>query len=257
MKDIQSARDDRRINIRKVGVRGISYPVTVLDKARRIQKTVATVNMYVNLPHRFKGTHMSRFIEILNRFHGEINLKSFHRILQEMKDRLNAEAAHMEIGFPYFLQREMPPNSIGSERFECRMHGTLQEADDLVMEIKMPVFSPPPVRQPGVLPGSMGQWGTVRVAVRFNHFIWIEDLISLLEEGIARGSDPPVSVEAMTRNLGRVIEQDPAISWFSVVVENFSDGYAIFATLEGGSGAGACREHFGQSQERTITYDNE
>lgn len=257
MKDIQNARDDRRINIRKVGVRGISYPVTVLDKARRIQKTVATVNMYVNLPHRFKGTHMSRFIEILNRFHGEINLKSFHRILQEMKDRLNAEAAHMEIVFPYFLQRGTPPGSIGTERFECRMHGTLQEADDLVMEIKMPVFLPPPVRQPGVLPGSMGQWGTVRVAVRFNRFIWIEDLITLLDEGIATGSDLSVSVEVMTRNLGRVIEQDSAISWFNIVVENFSAGYATFATLEGGAGAGPGLEPAGQEQERKITGDNE
>jgi hypothetical protein len=124
MKDIQNLSDDRRINIRKVGVRRISYPVTVLDKARSIQKTVATVNMYVNLPHRFKGTHMSRFIEILNRFHGEINLKSFHRILQEMKDRLNAEAAHMEIEFPYFLQRGQSPrfHRHGAHRMQDARH---------------------------------------------------------------------------------------------------------------------------------------
>jgi GTP cyclohydrolase IB len=95
MKDIQGQRDYRRINIKKVGVKNISYPVTVLDKARKTQKTVATVNMYVNLPHQFKGTHMSRFVEILNRFHGEINLESFHRILEEMKIKLQAEAAHM------------------------------------------------------------------------------------------------------------------------------------------------------------------
>ncbi|MDD3619200.1 MAG: GTP cyclohydrolase, FolE2/MptA family [Desulfobulbaceae bacterium] len=236
MKDIQNLRDDRRINIRKVGVRRISYPVTVLDKARRIQKTVATVNMYVNLPHRFKGTHMSRFIEILNRFHGEINLKSFHRILQEMKDRLNAEAAHMEIQFPYFLQRGQSP--IGTERIECRMHGTLQETDDLVMEITVPVFSPTAVSRPGVLPGSLGRWGTVRVSVRFNRFIWIEDLIGLVEQGITADSDRPGSVEAMTRNLGRVIASDPAISWFNVVVENLAAGYATFASLEGGGRPG-------------------
>lgn len=236
MKDIQNLSDDRRINIRKVGVRGISYPVTVLDKARRIQKTVATVNMYVNLPHCFKGTHMSRFIEILNRFHGEINLKSFHRILQEMKDRLNAEAAHMEIEFPYFLQRGQSPRSIGTERIECRMHGTLQKTDDLVMEITMPVFSPSAVQLPGILPGSMGRWGTVRVAVRFNHFIWIEDLISLVEQGISAGNGHPGPVETMTRNLGRVIQRNPAISWFNVVVENLAEGCSTFASLEGGAG---------------------
>jgi len=94
MKDIQSLRDHRRINIRKVGVKTISYPITVLDREKRIQQTVATVNMYVNLPHRFKGTHMSRFVEILNQFHGRCNLRDFHRILQEMKERLTR--AYME-----------------------------------------------------------------------------------------------------------------------------------------------------------------
>lgn len=232
MKDIQNLRDDRRINIRKVGVKTISYPVTVLDKARTLQKTVATVNMYVNLPHRFKGTHMSRFIEILNRFHGEINLKSFHLILEEMKDRLEAEAAHMEIEFPYFLQKGGAPNSIGTERYDCRMHGSLQECDDLVLEITVPVALPPYVHAQGGLPRSMGRWGTAKVAVRFNHFIWIEELISLVEEGIVMGEGAPDSVESVTRNLGHVVAGHPAISWCSIVVENLADGYSTFASLE-------------------------
>ena len=85
MKDIQSLSDSRRINIKKVGVKTVSYPITVLDKAQNCQHTIATANMYVNLPHEFKGTHMSRFVEILNEFHGEINIQSFHRILEKMK----------------------------------------------------------------------------------------------------------------------------------------------------------------------------
>ena len=103
MKDIQSQEDHRRINIKKVGVKTISYPVTVLDKARSRQHTIATVNMYVNLPHHFKGTHMSRFVEILNRFHGAIDIGKFHNILEEMKEKLEAEAAHIEMSFAYFL----------------------------------------------------------------------------------------------------------------------------------------------------------
>ena len=232
MKDIQSLRDHRRINIRKVGVKTISYPVTVLDRARRVQKTIATVNMYVNLPHRFKGTHMSRFVEILNRFHGEINLQSFHRILEEMKERLDAEAAHMEIEFPYFLLRDSTPDSVGTERYQCRMHGSLQESDDLVLEVTVPVFAPSQAGNQGGLPRSSGRWGTVRVAVRFNHFIWIEDLISLVEKGIGAGAGPAGSVESITRNLGRIFTGHPAISWFSIVVENLADGYSTFATLE-------------------------
>ena len=84
MKDIQNQSDDRRIDIKKVGVKTITYPVTVLDKAQASQKTVATINMYVNLPHQFKGTHMSRFIEILNHYHGKIDIRQFHLILEEM-----------------------------------------------------------------------------------------------------------------------------------------------------------------------------
>ena len=233
MKDIQNLHDDRRISIRKVGVKTISYPVTVLDKARKLQKTVATVNMYVNLPHRFKGTHMSRFVEILNRFRGEINLQSFHVILQEMKEKLDAEASHLEIEFPYFLQRKTAPDSIGMERYDCRMHGSLQECDDLVLQITVPIFLPHSGCDQGGMPRSMGRWGTAKVAVRFNHFIWIEDLISLIEKGIKIGTHPRDSVESVTRALGGVLSGHSAIQWFSIVVENLADGYSTFASLEG------------------------
>lgn len=233
MKDIQNLRDDRRINIRKVGVKTISYPVKVLDKEKKIQETVARVNMYVNLPHRFKGTHMSRFIEILNRFHGEINLTSFHLILREMKERLAAEAAHVEIEFPYFLQQDAAADSLATQRYECRMHGSLQEVDDLVMEISVPIMLASSRPAGGGLPRSMGRWGTAKVAVRFSQFIWIEDLISLIKKGVDQGGGAPDSVESVTRNLGRLFAGHSAISWYSIIVENLAEGYATFASLEG------------------------
>lgn len=233
MKDIQNLRDDRRINIRKVGVKTISYPVKVLDKEKRSQETVAKVNMYVNLPHRFKGTHMSRFVEILNRFHGEINLKSFHLILQEMKERLDAEAAHVEIEFPYFLEREGTGSSTAIQRYECRMHGSLQEVDDLVMEVSVPLMLPSFEQVGGGMPRSMGRWGTAKVAVRFKLFIWIEDLIELVEKGVGQKSSSPNSVENVTMEIGEIFAGHPAISWYNIVVENLTEGYATFASLEG------------------------
>jgi len=233
MKDIQNLRDDRRINIRKVGVKTISYPITVLDREKRLQHTVATVNMYVNLPHRFKGTHMSRFVEILNRFHGEFNLQKFHLILEEMKQRLNAEAAHLEIGFPYFMEHIPAVGSIGTERYECRMHGSLQDDDDLVMEVDVPITLPGLNRSGDGLPRSMGRWGYARVAVRFNEFIWIEDLISLVQKGISGETDLSDSVESMCRQLGKALSDTRAIGWFRVVVENLADGYSTFASVEG------------------------
>lgn len=189
MKDIQSQFDHRRINIKKVGVKDISYPITVLDKAKKLQRTVATVNMYVNLPHRFKGTHMSRFIEILNRFHGEIDLNCFHRILEEMKTKLEAEAAHIEIDFPYFLEKNQgDANVVGIGEYPCRMHGSLADEYDLALEVTVPISPPQPGQSNEALPRSLGHWGYARVCIRFRHFIWIEDLIQMVEEVIGNSS---------------------------------------------------------------------
>ena len=284
MKDIQSQFDHRRINIKKVGVKDISYPITVLDKAKKVQRTVATVNMYVNLPHRFKGTHMSRFIEILNRFHGEIDLKSFHCILEEMKTRLEAEAAHIEIEFPYFLEKSRRDASVaGIGEYTCRMHGSLAEEYDLALEVTVPISSPPlPGQNNDALPKSLGHWGYARLCIRFRHFIWIEDLIQMAEEvignsrwagmsaddavrksstteqvpeggGFPAAESPAfredvaagaavstfisgqcfsMSVENITKALGRVLASHPDIRWFTVSVENLSEGYSVFSSQE-------------------------
>jgi GTP cyclohydrolase I len=220
MKDIQNLQDDRRINIRKVGVKTVSYPITVLDRQKKLQHTVATVDMYVNLPHRFKGTHMSRFVEILNRFHGKFDLQKFHLILQEMKEQLEAQAAHLEIRFPYFLERS-DQSDAGMERYECRMHGSLQECDDLVMELNVPI----------TLPNSLGRWGYAHVSVRFNEFIWLEDLISRVQQAIKAGAES-ASVESLCGQLGDTLKGTPAISWFRVEVENLAHGCSTFATVE-------------------------
>lgn len=241
MKDTQSLPDDRRIDIRKVGVKNITYPITVLDKSRRLQRTVATVNMYVNLPHHFKGTHMSRFVEILNRFHGQIDLKSFHRILEEMKTRLQAEAAHVEIEFPYFLKR--PTNSgsaVGIGEYRCRMHGSLGDQDDLILTIQVPISPPLPAQRANGLPRSLGHWGMAEISLRFTRFIWIEDLIGMVEEVTAHhlawpiipASPRDLSVEKMAKALGRTFSDHPDISWFVVTVENLAEGFNTFASLE-------------------------
>lgn len=232
MKDIQSLPDLRRISIRKVGVKNISYPIIVLDKERKTQQTVARVNMYVNLPHRFKGTHMSRFVEILNRFHGKFNLRTFHLILEEMKDRLEAEAAHLEIAFPYFLHNRPQAPNPGMERYECRLHGSLAERLDLVVEVDVPVALQPGPTMAGQDAVSAGIWGLVTVSVRMNRFLWIEDLIALIGEGVAPPPDPAGPVESMCRRVGSVLAASDAFDWYKVVVKNIASGYAAFASSE-------------------------
>ena len=176
---------------------------------------------------------MSRFVEILNRFYGEFNLEKFHLILEEMKQRLDAEAAHLEIEFPYFLEQQASAGSIGTERYECRMHGSLHDFDDLVMEVDVPITLPGTALAGEGLPRSMGRWGYARVAVRFNEFIWIEDLISLVQQGIAGKTELSDSVESLCRQLGEALADTRAIGWFRVVVENLADGYSTFASVEG------------------------
>ncbi|MFH1216334.1 MAG: GTP cyclohydrolase, FolE2/MptA family [Pseudomonadota bacterium] len=243
MKDIQSLRDHRRINIKKVGVKDISYPITVLDRANKVQKTVARVNMYVNLPHQFKGTHMSRFIEILNHFHGDINLRGFQLILQETKDKLQAEASHLEIEFPYFFKKKSPATGkMELSEYLCKMHGSLGETDDLSLEIAVPISPPIPVQTRSGLPESLGHWGMANICLRFRHFVWMEELIELVEgvtshdlQWSASSPKPPdysLSVEKIAKNLGEKLAGHQSIRWFSVTVENLSQGFSTFATIE-------------------------
>ncbi len=233
MKDIQSLRDTRRINIRKVGVKTIHYPITVLDKEHKTQQTVAKVNMYVNLPHEFKGTHMSRFIEILNCFHGQFNLETFHKILEEMKNRLEAEAAHLEMEFPYFLQVQSSMATLGSERYECKMHGSLKKQLDLVMEVAIPVSLYPENIDGSSDNISTGIWGTVSVAVRLSHFLWIEDLIHLIQQGVqGQSSQGQDSVESMCKRISSVLADNSAFNWYKVAVKNVTRGFTTFASTE-------------------------
>lgn len=227
MKDIQSQYDGRRVNIRKVGVKGLSYPVIVLDKAHRTQKTVATVSMYVNLPHRFKGTHMSRFVEILNRFHERFTLAAYQRILEEMKERLDAEAAHLEMAFPYFFTPDRA-RGIGLARYSCSLYGSLAESLDLMVEVAVPVPAPSPARgkEAPIL------WGQATVAVRMRRFLWLEDLITLVEDALVRHKGQAATVEGDSAAITQTLEAADAFSWYKVLVKSQANGYASLAVRE-------------------------
>ena len=253
MKDIQSQRDHRRINIQKVGVKDITYPVMVLDKAKKLQRTVANFNMFVNLPHRFKGTHMSRFIEILNQFHGEFDIKNLRLILEEMKSRLNAESAHLEIEFPYFVKQKMShANAIGIGEYQCKMQGVLSENYELVLQISVPIASPWRMQNGAGLPRFSGHWGNAIISIQYRNFIWIEDVIQMVDEVIGQSrlieerkknedslsrehpeQEPMLSVEKIAKALGQKFNTNKDIHRFSVTVENLSEGYKTFAILDG------------------------
>lgn len=241
MEDIQNHADDRNIDIDQVGVKGIRYPITVLDKNLGKQQTVARINMYVNLPRYYKGTHMSRFVEILNDHSNRISLQNFSEILEEMKTRLNAKSAHMEIAFPYFINKAAPvTGSQGLMEYNCTFKGSLNDhsGTDLVTIIHVPISTLCPCSKEISDFGAHNQRGEVKLQVRFKKFVWIEDLITLVEESASsdvysvlkredekyvteRAYDNPMFVEDIVREIAQKLDSDPNITWFAVETENF------------------------------------
>ena len=237
--DVQSLPDDRNIPLHRVGIKNIRYPITVLDKVNGTQQTVANINMYVNLPHQFKGTHMSRFVEILNQYHRDINLQSFSKILAEMKDRLDSQEAHLEVNFPYFIEKQAPVTKTpGLMEYGCGLHGSMTDQLDIVLVVNVPVTTVCPCSKEISDYGAHNQRGEVRVRVRFNSFLWLEDVIAEIEKSSSsevysvlkrpdekfvteRAFDRPMFVEDVVRNVCQRLKKLPAITWFAVEAENF------------------------------------
>lgn len=238
LKDIQSEKDHRKIEIDKVGVKGIRYPIVVLDRKNKIQHTVGTLNMYVSLPHHFKGTHMSRFIEVLNKYRHGISTRSISEILVKIKEKLNSESAHIEISFPFFIEKSAPvTNAKSLMEYRCYIWGSHNKASDLIVGVEVPVTTLCPCSREISNYGAHNQRTTIMVKVRFKKFFWIEDLIGLAEKCASSevypllkrpdeklvtetAFDNPVFVEDVVRNMAERLDQDPNITWYTVESES-------------------------------------
>ncbi len=256
MKDVQNQRDHRNIRIDKVGIKNIRYPITVLDRRNSRQHTVATINMYVDLPHKYKGTHMSRFVELLHLFRPEISLKRISEVLERMKKHLNAESAHIEVSFPYFIEKKAPVSGApGLMDYTCRILGSSDPAGrvDLVSEVIVPISSVCPCSKEISDVGAHNQRGEVRLSTRFKKFIWMEDMIELVETCSScevysilkrvdekfvteKGFTNPKFVEDIVRDVAEKIQADSNITWFSVSAENFESihNHSAYAHITGG-----------------------
>jgi len=256
MKDIQNQRDYRKISIDKVGIKNLRYPIKVLDRRNGSQNTVASINMYVDLPHKTKGTHMSRFVEILDLLIPEVSLKKISEVLDEMKKYLNAASAHLEVTFPYFVMKKAPiSNSAGLMDYTCRLLGSSDPNDkiDLVCEINVPISSVCPCSKEISNEGAHNQRGEVNLKTRFKKFIWIEDMIELVERSAScevysilkrvdekyvteRGFSNPKFVEDIVRDIAKVLNNDSNITWFSISAENFESihNHSAYAYITSG-----------------------
>jgi GTP cyclohydrolase I len=252
--DVQNHVSPHTIDIDKVGVKNISYPIVVLDKYNGTQHTVARINMYVNLPHRHKGTHMSRFIEILSEHRLDVSLKKIGPILEETRRRLNAQSAHIEMTFPYFIDKEAPvTRARGLMEYICNFNGALDEQGvlDLVVGITVPITTLCPCSKEISKAGAHNQRGEVRVQVRYKKFFWIEDLIRLVEDSAScevyallkrqdekfvteKAYSNPMFVEDVVREIAHHLSRNGNFTWFAVESENFESihNHSAYAYIE-------------------------
>ncbi|TFG95617.1 MAG: GTP cyclohydrolase I FolE2, partial [Calditrichales bacterium] len=222
-------------------IKNLRYPITVLDRRDGYQHTVASINMYVDLPHKYKGTHMSRFVELLHLFRPEVSLKRISVVLEKMKQHLNAASAVIEVTFPYFIEKKAPiSGSPGILDYTCRIVGSSDPEGkvDLVSEVIVPISSVCPCSKEISESGAHNQRGEVRLSTRFKKFIWMEDMIELVESCAScevysvlkrvdekcvteRGFSNPKFVEDIVRDIAKKLKEDSNITWFSVSAENF------------------------------------
>lgn len=258
MKDVQNERDYRNIPINKVGIKNLRYPIKVLDRRNSYQHTVASINMYVDLPHKAKGTHMSRFVEILNVFRPEVSIKGITVVLDQMKQDLHAESAHIEVEFPYFIEKAAPESkSLGLMDYTCRLIGSSdpEGSIDLICEVVVPISSVCPCSKEISAVGAHNQRGQVELSTRFKKFIWIEDMIELVESAAScevysvlkridekhvteKAFMNPKFVEDIVRDIAAHLQGDDNITWFSVSAENFESihNHSAYANITSENG---------------------
>jgi GTP cyclohydrolase I len=253
--DKQNERDFRKLRIDKVGVRGLRFPIQVRDKARSFQNTIATIGMFVDLPHEFKGTHMSRFIEVLNAHGSSIHVENINDILCAMQKKLNAATAHLEIEFPYFMSKKSPVSRQESLMdYVARFDATARNGEiDFILTVKANVTTLCPCSKAIAKYGAHNQRGEVTVQIRSREIVWIEDLITVIESSASselyallkrqdekavteRAYENPVFVEDMVRNVAVKLNADPRVTWYKVEAENFESihNHNAYACIEKG-----------------------
>jgi GTP cyclohydrolase I len=251
--DVQSSADTRRIPIDKVGIKDIRHPVRVKDRSEGEQHTIATFNMYVNLPHNFKGTHMSRFVEILNLHEREITVDSFKEMLHEMTDRLEADAGHIEMNFHYFINKAAPVTGVESLMdYDVSLIGEISEnRAKMNIKVVVPVTSLCPCSKKISDYGAHNQRSHVTVTAETRGFVWIEDLIDMIESqascelyGLLKRPDEkyvtetaydnPKFVEDMVRDIAASLNDDDRIASYTVESENFESihNHSAYALIE-------------------------
>jgi GTP cyclohydrolase I len=246
VEDVQNHRDIRNVALDHAGVSDLRCPIVVLDRDHQVQHTVASISMSVGLPEEFKGTHMSRFIEVLNEHRGELTIRTLPALLHDLRRRLHAKTARVEIVFPYFIERSAPVSGATALMdYECSFVGeSVNDADDFVLGVKVPVTSLCPCSKAISDYGAHNQRGYITIQTRgakqpdgSNAFMWIEELVLIAEQAASapvypllkrpderhvtmQAYDHPAFVEDMVREVALSLQRDPRVAWFHIRAVN-------------------------------------
>jgi GTP cyclohydrolase I len=257
--DIQKTPDTRGIPINQVGICDLTYPVTVLDRDNQRQQATAEISLSVDLPHHFKGTHMSRFLQVLARHQGEVTMRTLPALLHELRQRLDAESAHIEVAFTYFLQRTAPVSGLKAPMdYRCTFIGEASgSSDDFLLRVAVPVSTLCPCSKLISDYGAHNQRGYIHITVRprkdasgERHLVWIEELVEVAEKSASapiypllkrtderhvtmQAYDNPVFVEDVVRNVAGQLRDDPRLAWFEVRAVNHESihNHSAFAVV--------------------------
>lgn len=237
--DVQASADSRRVAIDKVGVKQVTYPITLRTRGGGQQTTVATINMYVSLPHHQKGTHMSRFLEVLNTYAHPLTPDCITVVAKAIREKLNAADAHLEIAFTYFIEKQAPVTGApGLMDYKVVFTASSNGSEDFVMRVRAPATSLCPCSKEISDRGAHNQRCEIEAAVRFEGSMWIEDLVEHLERAAScpvyavlkrpdekfvteRAFDNPKFVEDIVRDLAVSLDRDERVKWYSISSENF------------------------------------
>ncbi|HTP63643.1 MAG TPA: GTP cyclohydrolase FolE2 [Burkholderiales bacterium] len=251
--DVQAAHDSRKLAIDQVGVKAIRHPIRIMERAGGVQHTIATFNMYVGLPHQFKGTHMSRFVEILSAHERELTVDSFKAMLKEMVERLEAEEGRIEMVFPYFIEKQAPVSGVKSLMdYEVTFIGEIKKGKEcFAMKVLVPVTSLCPCSKKISDYGAHNQRSHVTVTAKTSDFVWIEEIVDLIEKQASselygllkrpdekyvteRAYDNPKFVEDMVRDVAAILNLDERITSYVVESENFESihNHSAYALIE-------------------------
>jgi GTP cyclohydrolase I len=260
MPDVQGSADTRRLAIDKVGIKSLRHPIRVSERGGGVQHTIANFNMYVGLPHHFKGTHMSRFVEILNAHEREISVETFKVVLEEMVERLEAESGIIEMTFPYFVNKSAPVSGVQSLMdYEVTFTGEIREGrKHFTMKVVVPVTSLCPCSKKISDYGAHNQRSHITITARTRGFVWIEDLVDYAEKNAScelygllkrpdekyvteRAYDNPKFVEDLVRDVAATLNGDERIEWYVIESENFESihNHSAYALIESDKGRAA------------------